>query len=237
MNFSGIDPNLIGRSQSPAFFVTKPTPDRYPPKIAVAAVRLLAYLISKPLWFVRFVGKENIPPESAGGIIIASNHQTYIDPVWICIPLSRRVRYLAIEKAFHWPVIGAVIKYLGAFPVKQTDGLSVSTIKVALRSLREGAAVIIFPEGEREFADGKLLPFKQGAARLAVQAGVGILPVTVSGGDRIWPQGQKYPNLFRRAVITYHPMIKIATGSESKSDEVIDHLTTALETAISRDTN
>ncbi len=212
--------------------MTKPTPDRYPPKIAVAAVRLLAYLISKPLWFVRFNGRQNIPPESAGGIIIASNHQTYIDPVWICIPLSRRVRYLAIEKAFHWPVIGSVIKYLGAFPVKQTDGLSVSTIKVALRSLREGAAVIIFPEGEREFADGKLLPFKQGAARLAVQAGVGILPVTVSGGDRIWPQGQKYPNLFRRAVITYHPMIEIPSGSGSKSDEVIERLTAELETAI-----
>ncbi len=213
--------------------MTQTRPDRYPPKITVAAVRLLAYLISKPLWFVRFNGKENIPPESAGGIIIASNHQTYIDPVWICIPLSRRVRYLAIEKAFHWPVIGAVIKFLGAFPVKQTDGLSVSTIKVALRSLREGAAVIIFPEGEREFADGKLLPFKQGAARLAVQAGVGILPVTVSGGDRIWPQGQKYPRIFRRAVITYHPKIEIPCGRDIKSDEVIEQITSALEAAIS----
>lgn len=213
--------------------MTQTNPDRYPPKITVAAVRLLAYLISKPLWFVRFNGKENIPPESAGGIIIASNHQTYIDPVWICIPLSRRVRYLAIEKAFHWPVIGAVIKFLGAFPVKQTDGLSVSTIKVALRSLREGAAVIIFPEGEREFADGKLLPFKQGAARLAVQAGVGILPVTVSGGDRIWPQGQKYPRIFRRAVITYHPTIEIPCGRDIKSDEVIEQIMSALEAAIS----
>ncbi len=212
--------------------MTQTNPDRYPPKITVAAVRLLAYLISKPLWFVRFNGKENIPPESAGGIIIASNHQTYIDPVWICIPLSRRVRYLAIEKAFHWPVIGAVIKFLGAFPVKQTDGLSVSTIKVALRSLREGAAVIIFPEGEREFADGKLLPFKQGAARLAVQAGVGILPVTVSGGDRIWPQGQKYPRIFRRAVITYHPTIEIPCGRDIKSDEVIEQITSALKAAI-----
>lgn len=212
--------------------MTQTNPDRYPPKITVAAVRLLAYLISKPLWFVRFNGKENIPPESAGGIIIASNHQTYIDPVWICIPLSRRVRYLAIEKAFHWPVIGAVIKFLGAFPVKQTDGLSVSTIKVALRSLREGAAVIIFPEGEREFADGKLLPFKQGAARLAVQAGVGILPVTISGGDRIWPQGQKYPKIFRRAVITYHPTIEIPCGPDIKGDEVIEQITSALNAAI-----
>ena len=65
-----------------------------------------------------------------------------------------------------------------------------------------------------------------------MQAGVGILPVTVSGGDRIWPQGQKYPNLFRRAVITYHPMIEIPSGSGSKSDEVIERLTAELETAI-----
>ena len=93
--------------------------------------------------------------------------------------------------------------------------------------------MIIFPEGEREFADGKLLPFKQGAARLAVQAGVGILPVTISGGDRIWPQGQKYPKIFRRAVITYHPTIEIPCGPDIKSDEVIEQITSALEAAIS----
>lgn len=215
--------------------MTKPASDRYPPKIAVAAVRLLAYLISKPLWLVRFHGMENIPPESAGGVIIASNHQTYVDPVWICIPLSRRVRYLAIEKAFHWPVIGAVIRFLGAFPVKQIDGLSVSTIKVALRSLRDGAAVIIFPEGEREFADGKLLPFRQGAARLAVQAGVGILPVTVSGGNRIWPQSQKYPHFFRRVEITYHPLIELPAMQGSSKDDVITELTASLEKTIGGD--
>jgi len=212
--------------------VTQPTPERYPPKIAVAAVRLLAYLISKPLWFVRFEGKENIPPESSGGIIIASNHQTYVDPVWICIPIGRRVRYLAIEKAFHWPIIGPVIRFLGAYPVKQTDGLSVSTIKVALRSLRDGAAVIIFPEGEREFANGKMLPFKQGAARLAVQAGVAILPVTVSGGNRIWPQSQRYPKIFRRVIITYHPPIELPSATGRSKDEVIEQLTVSLEKTI-----
>ncbi|MBK7513222.1 MAG: 1-acyl-sn-glycerol-3-phosphate acyltransferase [Chloracidobacterium sp.] len=51
---------------------------------------------------------------------------------------------------------------------------------------------MIFSEGAREFADGKMLPFKNGAVRLALQAGVPILPVTVSGGSRIWPRSRKY---------------------------------------------
>lgn len=197
-------------------------------------VRLLAYLISKPLWSVRFNGKENIPAATDGGFVIASNHQTYVDPVWICIPMRRHIRYLAIEKAFDWPIIGRLIRFLGAFPVKQIDGLSVSKIKVALRSLRDGAAVIIFPEGAREFADGKMLPFKNGAVRLALQAGVPILPVTVSGGNRIWPRSQKYPNLFTKVTITYHPLLEFSPHPDESKVDLIEQWNELLERTIER---
>jgi 1-acyl-sn-glycerol-3-phosphate acyltransferase len=54
-----------------------------------------------------------------------------------------------------------------------------------------------------------MLPFKTGAVRIAIQAGVPILPVTVRGGNNIWPQGQKYPTLFRRVEIIYHPLFYV----------------------------
>ena len=187
---------------------------KYPSQLVVDALRLIGYLISKPLWFIRYHGRENIPDNNFGGFLIVANHQTYIDPVWICLPLRRKIRYIAFDKAFEWRFIGPLIRYLGAFPVSLDTGGSVKSMKEALRSLRDGAALMVFPEAAREFADGQMLPFKTGAVRIALQAGVPKLPVTVRGGNRIWPQQQKYPNLFRRAEIIYHPLVHV-TSNES----------------------
>ncbi|MEP6945557.1 MAG: lysophospholipid acyltransferase family protein [Acidobacteriota bacterium] len=171
------------------------------------ALRLIAYVISKACWFIRYEGRENIPPKSFGGFLIAANHQSYVDPVWIILPMRRKLRFMAVEKAFKWTFIGPLIEYLGSFPVSDDLSGSLSAMKESIRSLRAGAVLTVFPEGEREAADGETLPFKTGAVRIAYQANVPILPVTVRGANRIWPFGQKYPNFFRRVTITYHPLV------------------------------
>ena len=144
----------------------------------------------------------------------------------------RRVRYLAIEKAFGWRVVGPLIRYLGAFPVSSEAGGTIGAMKKAFRSLRDGAALTVFPEGTREFADGEMLPFKTGAVRIALQAGVPILPVTINGGNLIWPQKQKYPRLFRRVIITYHPMLYVAEVAGIVSRENLDYWTDKLRQII-----
>ncbi len=170
---------------------------------------LTGYLISKTCWFIRYSGRENIPPASIGGFVISANHQTYVDPVWIVLPMRRKLRFMAFDKAFEWRFIGPLITYCGSFPVSLEVGGTLKAMKEALRSLRDGAVLAVFPEGAREFADGEMFPFKTGAVRIARQAGVPILPVTIRGGNRIWPQGQKYPNLFRRVEIIYHPLFEL----------------------------
>lgn len=190
-------------------------------------LRLIGYVISKIFWFVRYEGRENIPANSFGGFIIAANHQTYIDPVWICLPMRRRLRYMAFDKAFDWRFIGPLIRYLGAFPVSLEFG-SVKAMKVGIRSLRDGAALTLFPEGAREFADGKMLPFKTGAVHLAMHVGVPILPVTITGGNRIWPQKQKYPRLFRRVNIIYHPLFFVTEDKNLELRENLDLWTARL---------
>ncbi len=182
---------------------------KYPSQFVVALLLLIALVISKMVWFIRFHGRENIPAADGRGLLIASNHQTYVDPVWICIPMRRKFRFMAFDKAFDWPFVGSLIKYLGAFPVKHPVDTGRNVIKESLRSLSEGASLIVFPEGAREFADGKLLDFKSGAIRVAMKAGVPILPVSIRRGNEIWPHGRKYPRLFRRVEITYHPLIKL----------------------------
>jgi 1-acyl-sn-glycerol-3-phosphate acyltransferase len=208
---------------------------KYPSQIVVDALRFIGYAISKPLWRVRYHGLENIPDKSLGGLIIAANHQTYIDPVWICLPMRRRLRFMAFDKAFGWPIIGPLVRYLGAFPVSIENHNATSSMREALRSLRDGAALMVFPEGAREFADGELLEFKPGAVRLAIQAGVPILPVTVTGGNKIWPQKQKYPRLFRRVGITYHPLLYLKTGTALAFRENLVEWNNALRTVINLD--
>jgi 1-acyl-sn-glycerol-3-phosphate acyltransferase len=171
--------------------------DKIAPQLVMDVLRLIGYLISKTVWFIKYHGRENIPDRSAGSFLIVANHQTYIDPVWVCLPMRRRLRFMAFDRAFEWRFIGPFIRYLGAFPVSLDTGGTLKAMKEALRALRGGAVLTIFPEGAREFADGKFFPFKHGAVRIAIQANVPILPVTIIGGNRIWPQKQKYPRLFR----------------------------------------
>ena len=197
-------------------------------------LRLIGYIISKLFWFIRYNGRENLPDNSSGNFLIAANHQTYIDPVWICLPLRRRLRFMAFDEAFEWRFIGKFITYLGSFPVSPDVGDSLKAMKEALRSLRDGAVLTVFPEGGREFADGEMLSFKEGAVRIALQAGVPILPVTVTGGNRIWPRGQKYPRLFRRVEITYHPLMNIDESDDGHKNQDLDALTEKLRQTIEK---
>ena len=105
-------------------------------------------------------------------------------------------------------------------------------MKEALKTLRAGAVLTIFPEGARSYAEGKMIPFKTGAVRIAMQAGVPVLPVTVSGGNLIWPQKKKYPRLFRRVNVTFHPLLNIENDDSISLRENLERWTEKLENII-----
>jgi 1-acyl-sn-glycerol-3-phosphate acyltransferase len=172
------------------------------PQWALGAMRPIIHTVSRLLWRVRFSGVENVPP--SGGIIIASNHQTYIDPFWVSVPIKRPIRYLAWNESFDWPIIGRFIGLFGAWPIK-LEKSDPTAIRRSLQWLRDGGAVYIFPEGGRCLPDGELMRFKNGAVRLALEAGVPILPVTIRGGHRVWPKGHRVPRLSKVEVV-FHPL-------------------------------
>jgi len=152
------------------------------PQWAIEIFRPIVAIVCRVLWRVRWTGKENIP--ASGGLIIASNHQTYIDPFWISCPVKRPVRFLAWDAAFSWPIAGWCIRMLGAWPL-QLEGSDPKPIRRSLQWLRDGGGVVIFPEGGRGNPDGSMRKFKAGAVRMALEAGVPILPVTIRGGERV----------------------------------------------------
>jgi len=188
--------------------VKKDQPPEKPSKILVFAVRTIFLCVSKIVWRIRFIGKENIPQEKPErGLLVVSNHQTYLDPFWISIPVKRDLRYMAWDKAFEWFFVGWLIRNLGSFPVNTAFG-SRKSYKQAIKLLRKGKTLLVFPEAAREFADGKLLPFKTGAAKLAIQTKVSVLPVTIRGANRVWAREMKFPRAAKIEVV-YHPVLEI----------------------------
>lgn len=173
-------------------------------------------LLGKAAWRIRFRNRELIPPEDGRGLVIAANHQTYLDPYWICLPIYRPLRFMAWDRAFDWVLVGRMIRKLGAFPVNIERG-AVSSMKESLRVLSEGSALVVFPEGSRSFGDGRLQKFKPGAARLALAAGVPVLPVTIRGGNKVWPRGAKLPRPGRVEII-YHDVIETEQFLKGESE-------------------
>ena len=92
--------------------------------------------------------------------------------------------------------------------------------------------MFIFPEGSRGFSDGKLLEFKTGTVRIAIEAGVPILPVTIRGANKVWSQDIKYPH-FGKVEIFFHPVLEISKPTDSADQhQYIEELTEKLKTAI-----
>lgn len=172
------------------------------PEWVLGAIRPVIHTLSRVLWRINYSGVENIPP--SGGVIIASNHQTYLDPFWVSVPIKRPVRYLAWNESFDWPVVGRFMGLFGAWPIK-LEKSDPTAIRRSLQWLREGGAVYIFPEGGRCTPDGELMRFKNGAGRLALEASVPILPVTIRGGHRVWPKGYRVPR-FSKVEVVFHPV-------------------------------
>jgi 1-acyl-sn-glycerol-3-phosphate acyltransferase len=174
--------------------------------------RPAVHAVSRAYFGLRLCGTEHIPRE--GALVIVPNHQTYADPPLVTIPVRRPVYYMAWSRLFDIPVFSQFIRLLRAFPV-DIDTRDARATREAVRLLQRGAALMIFPEGERT-ADGRLQRFKPGAFRLAVSTKVPVLPVTIVGGDRSWPPGRVLPRP-GRITITYHPALHPNTALDPRA--------------------
>lgn len=178
------------------------TPEPRPaPQWLLDAMRPAIRVLSRAVWRISMSGLEHVPAE--GGLVIAANHQTYVDPFWVGSHVNRPVRYLAWNEAFKWPLVGKALELLGAWPIVLDRG-NPTAHRRSLQWLRAGGAVMIFPEGQRAYADGEFSRFKAGAVRLAMEAGVPVLPVTIRGGQSVWPRGQRLPRP-GRVELVFHP--------------------------------
>jgi 1-acyl-sn-glycerol-3-phosphate acyltransferase len=137
------------------------------------------------LYRLRARGQGNVPP---GGCVLASNHVSSFDPWVLGMPLwpRRFLRFMAKSELYWWP-LSALLNGVGAFPVRRGQR-DVAAIETAVQLARDGHVVTMFPEGTRR-TKGLVKRFearpRSGAARIALEAGVPLVPAAVKGTDKL----------------------------------------------------
>jgi 1-acyl-sn-glycerol-3-phosphate acyltransferase len=143
---------------------------------------------------VRVEGLERIPHDSAA--ILASNHVSFCDSIFLPMVLRRRVTFVAKAEYFDDPKTAWFFRAVGQIPIRREGGsASAGALMAAREVLQSGGVFGIYPEGTRS-PDGRLYKGHTGVARLALDCGVPILPVAMIGTREAQPIGQVMPRLF-----------------------------------------
>lgn len=145
-------------------------------------LRALAFIVFHTFLIVRVRGKQHVP--ARGPLVVYSNHRSNWDPILVGYAVPRQVHFMAKEQLFRNPLIGKLLSFLGAFPVKR-GAADPSAVKQGLRILQAGKALIIFPEGTRN-KDGNLGKLHPGAAMFAIRTQALALPVAIRGEYKLF---------------------------------------------------
>jgi 1-acyl-sn-glycerol-3-phosphate acyltransferase len=166
--------------------------------------QVFAHIFSTLMFDLKVYGIEHVPPE--GGVLLVSNHQSYLDPVLLAVRLPRPMSYLAKSELFKNPAFAWLIRSLNAFPLKQGKG-DKGAIEETIRRLQEGHLLAVFPEGTRT-EDGEIRAIQRGVALVVRRAAVPIVPVVLDGSFQSWPKGSKMFHSHPIAVM-YGPALDI----------------------------
>ena len=182
--------------------------------------RILFRTVLPPALNYRSRGVEHLPK---GPALLLANHQSFLDPLLIGLPLRRPISYVARDDLFEAPIVGSILRRTYVMPIRQSS--AASSIRVPIARLKQGFYVGLFPEGERT-PDGEMLPLRPGFAALLRRAPAPVVPVGIAGAFEAWPRHRRLPRPGRVRVVFGKPvdlsphiskgrersMLEIATG-------------------------
>ena len=154
-----------------------------------ASLWVLTRMLAVSVFGFRVRFAESLPKQ--GGLLVLSSHQSHLDPLLLGLSCHRRLSSLARSSLYRFKPFAAIITALDAIPIDR-EASTVAAMKGVINRLRDGAAVVIFPEGTRT-ADGNLGELKGGFVLLAKRAGVPIVPVAIVGAWECWPRTRLFP--------------------------------------------
>ncbi len=177
----------------------------------------------------RVIGKHNIP--KSGPFLLAPIHRSNIDTPLAAAVTSRRMRFMGKDSIWKFKPIGWIISSLGAFPVTRGSA-DREALKRCISVLESGEPLVLFPEGTRQ-SGPVVQPLFDGAAYVAVKAGVPIIPVGIGGSEGVMPKGSKmiYPR--KCVLVVGEPIVAVADESgripRSAVKDITERLTVDLQ--------
>jgi 1-acyl-sn-glycerol-3-phosphate acyltransferase len=166
-------------------------------------IRRLFLLLAGPMFAFRVEGRERLP--ARGPLVVIAPHRSWLDPPVVGAACPRVVRFLIVDHIYrrrgqHW-----FYRRMRSLPVRAGGAASLPSLREALRHLRDGGVVGVFPEGRvvRETAAGEV---QAGAALLALRSGALIVPIAIEGTAAAWPHGQRLPRPRRVAATIGAPI-------------------------------
>ena len=167
----------------------------------------------------KVAGLENVPP--SGPLIIVANHQSNFDPSLLGATIPRRIWFLAKDTVFKGPIAYWFLRSYGAFPLNR-DQADVRAFRWVLEQLKQGEAMVIFPEGTRN--RGAIQKAHPGVVRLALKAGAPLLPVGITGTEGLgtWLRAA---NPTGRIRVNIGPVFSLPSIEGKPSTEVLESLT------------
>lgn len=180
---------------------------------------------------LRAEGQENIP--ATGAAILAPNHLSWTDPPALGLVIPRNCWFMANDFLFRIPVMGKLIPYLRAFPVHR-GRLDRDALRTAEEHLKNQDLLCVFPEGGTTIT-GVLYPFEGGVALLALRNNVPIVPVAITGSDKVLPMKEPYRLHYARGGIRIRfgkPIHPSEIGADLPRRERVDLITAQLYHAV-----
>jgi 1-acyl-sn-glycerol-3-phosphate acyltransferase len=195
------------------------------------ALRALVEALFRVMFEYDCAGEEKLPV--TGAAVVSSNHPSYLDPVLLSLQVKRPILFMAWDRLFRVPLLGALLRLFGAFPVDTRPGRGHDAYTRARGLLLDGNLVGIFPEGKRS-RDGWMEPeLRRGAARLALETGAPLYPATIRGAFRAWPYFRALPEP-ARIHVRYHDPIDPADYRTLPLDDASEALLTELRRRVER---
>ncbi|MEN6386812.1 MAG: lysophospholipid acyltransferase family protein [Phycisphaerales bacterium] len=164
---------------------------------------------------IRFFGVENVPKK--GGFILLCNHQCWLDPMFVVVPVNRQCVFAARDSLFRVPVVGWIFKVYNCIPIKRNQA-DIGAIRECIEKLKNNCGLVLYPEGTRT-RDGKIAKLKPGFTLLAKRANAPIIPVVIDGAFECWPRNKSFPSIDGKIYIQYGEQIdpeKIASESDKE---------------------
>ena len=192
--------------------------------MAYFIVRNFLKLFFKIVMGFKVYGVENVPKK--GGFILAGNHVSHLDPPALASASPRVLHFMARHTLFNNRVLGWIIGSCNSFPVRRGE-TDLGAIKEAVRRLKDGKVLLIFPEGTRS-QSGEIQAAQPGIGYLSLMAGVPILPAYVKGTDEAMPKGARSIKRVRVSVyfgnIVEPQKLGLSNDRRQASQQLADHI-------------